>query len=191
MRTLPLPHASPVVLDKLALPLSPRRLTRNSVFAAGSAAKYPEKFLQELIHSDPGILPVEEVDRAFVGLRPVCQELALAGGTKYIDNLLINSEGRICIVECNLWRNPEAVREVVAQVLDYAAELSRLSYSQLETGAAKASRENSRDFLTRRVLGDDAPVRSMSNRASCFARRLSPALFLFSPIGRGSWPSKT
>jgi hypothetical protein len=183
------PHASPVVLDKLALPLSPRRLTRNSVFAAGSAAKYPEKFLQELIHSDPGILPVEEVDRAFVGLRPVCQELALAGGTKYIDNLLINSDGRICIVECKLWRNPEAVREVVAQVLDYAAELSGLSYSQLETSAAKASRENSRDFLIRRVLGDDAPEDQKVDFIDGLTQSLQRGAFLLLIAGDGIRPA--
>jgi hypothetical protein len=58
-----LPHASPVVLDKLSLPLNPRKLTRNQVFTPGSAAKFPEKLLQELIHSDPGILPVEPLGR--------------------------------------------------------------------------------------------------------------------------------
>jgi hypothetical protein len=72
-------HAAPVVLDKLSLPLIPKKLIRNKVFTAGSAEKFPEKLLQDF--------PVEEVDRAFVGLRPVCQELALAGGTKFIDNL--------------------------------------------------------------------------------------------------------
>ncbi len=109
-----LQHASPVVLDGLALPLNPKKLRRISAIDPGSPLKFPEKLLQELIHSDPSILPVEELDRAFAGLRPVCQELSLANGTKYVDNLLINSDGRICIVECKLWRNPEAVREVVA-----------------------------------------------------------------------------
>ena len=142
-----LQHASPVVLDRLGLPLNPRRLARISTLVPGSTLKFPEKLLQELIYADPGILPVEELDRAFAGLRPVCQELSLANGTKYVDNLLINPDGRICIVECKLWRNPEAVREVVAQVLDYAAELSRLTYSQLESAAAKACRQNDRDFL--------------------------------------------
>jgi len=152
-----LPYASPVVLDGLALPLNPRRLARvNTVAAAGSPLKFPEKLLQELIHADPGILPVQEIDRGFSDLRPVCQELPLASGTKYVDNLLINPDGRICIVECKLWRNPEAVREVVAQVLDYAAELSRLSYSELEKAGAKASRQNEREFLVRTVLGDGA-----------------------------------
>jgi hypothetical protein len=100
-------HASPVLLDQLSLPLNPRTLTRNNVFSAGSAAKFPEKLLQELIHADPSILPVAEVDRAFSDLRPVCQELSLANGTKFVDNLLINPDGRICIVECKLWRNPD------------------------------------------------------------------------------------
>ena len=86
----------------------------------------------------------------------MCQELSLANGTKYVDNLLINPDGRICIVECKLWRNPEAVREVVSQVLDYAAELSRLTYSQLESAAAKACHRSDRNFLVQSVLGDDA-----------------------------------
>src|SRR5260370_42207085 len=99
-------HTSPVVLDRLSLPLNPRRLARNKVFTAGSAAKFPEKPLQELIHADPSVLPVTELDRAFSDLRPVCQELPLANGSKYVDNLLINPDGRICIVEGKLWRNP-------------------------------------------------------------------------------------
>ena len=87
--------SSPVVLNDLVLPFKPKRLARLSSVAPGSALKFPKKLLQELIHSDPGILPVEELDRSFSGLRTVCQELALAGGTKYVDNLLINPDGRI------------------------------------------------------------------------------------------------
>jgi hypothetical protein len=36
------------------------------------------------------------------------------------------------VVETKLWRNPEAVREVVAQILDYASRLGRLQYTELE-----------------------------------------------------------
>jgi hypothetical protein len=35
------------------------------------------------------------------------------------------------LVECKLWRNPEARREVVSQILDYAKELSRWSSSDV------------------------------------------------------------
>jgi hypothetical protein len=37
------------------------------------------------------------------------------------------------LVECKLWRNPQARREVVAQVLEYAALLRRWSYADLST----------------------------------------------------------
>jgi hypothetical protein len=36
------------------------------------------------------------------------------------------------LVECKLWRNPEARREVVSQILDYAKELSRWSSSDVQ-----------------------------------------------------------
>ena len=36
------------------------------------------------------------------------------------------------IIETKLWRNPEARRKVVAQILDYAKELSRWSYEDLQ-----------------------------------------------------------
>jgi hypothetical protein len=42
--------------------------------------------------------------------------------------ILINPDGRICLVECKLWHNPESVREVVGQILDYAAVVAALSY---------------------------------------------------------------
>lgn len=177
--------SSPVVLDSLSLPLNPRRLARISTIAPGTAPKFPEKLLQELIHSDPSILPVEELERAFSGLRPVCQELPLANGAKYVDNLLINPDGRICIVECKLWRNPEAVREVVAQVLDYAAEVSRLSYTELQSAAARASHQNERDFLVRRVLGDGAPDEQKVAFIDSISQSLRTGAFLLVIVGDG------
>ncbi|MFQ5714964.1 MAG: hypothetical protein ACE5GU_13110 [Candidatus Scalinduaceae bacterium] len=49
-----------------------------------------------------------------------------------IDNLFISPNGALCIVETKLWRNPEAHRTVVAQVLDYAQTLSSWDYSKLD-----------------------------------------------------------
>jgi hypothetical protein len=40
--------------------------------------------------------------------------------------------GDLAIVETKLWRNPEARRKVVAQILDYANELSNWSYEDLQ-----------------------------------------------------------
>jgi hypothetical protein len=40
--------------------------------------------------------------------------------------------GDIVIIETKLWRNPEARRKVVAQILDYAKELANWSYGDLQ-----------------------------------------------------------
>ncbi|WP_343654364.1 hypothetical protein [Paraburkholderia caribensis] len=49
-----------------------------------------------------------------------------------IDNLMVTPAGLPVLVECKLWRNPQARREVVGQILDYAKELSRWSSSDLQ-----------------------------------------------------------
>lgn len=85
-----------------------------------------ESFLQEQLHKSPSILPVEEVDNSFAPLLSLGREILS------IDNLFISPGGRITIVETKLWRNPEATRKVVAQVLDYAKRLTSLSYEEFE-----------------------------------------------------------
>jgi hypothetical protein len=57
--------------------------------------------------------------------------------TGSIDNLFISPRGYLVLVETKLWRNPQARREVVAQAIDYAASLSRWTYSKLD-GAVRA-----------------------------------------------------
>jgi hypothetical protein len=49
-----------------------------------------------------------------------------------VDILFINTTGLVTLVECKLWKNPEARREVVGQILDYAKEISRWNYAELE-----------------------------------------------------------
>lgn len=85
-----------------------------------------ESFLQEELHRNPELLPVEEIDDSFAPL------LSLGREIRAIDNLFISPSGRLTIVETKLWRNPEATRQVVAQVLDYAQRLSALSYEEFE-----------------------------------------------------------
>jgi len=61
---------------------------------------------------------------------PICTELNTPAGQ--IDNFMVTPSGLPVLVECKLWRNPEARREVVSQILDYAKELSRWSSSDLQ-----------------------------------------------------------
>lgn len=53
------------------------------------------------------------------------------------DILYVTRTGQFVLVETKLWRNVEA-RPVVAQILDYAKELSGWSYDDLSREAAQA-----------------------------------------------------
>jgi hypothetical protein len=75
-------------------------------------------------------LPIAEIDALFSGAVPICTELNTPAGP--IDNFMVTPSGLPVLVECKLWRNPEARREVVSQILDYAKELSRWSSSDVQ-----------------------------------------------------------
>jgi hypothetical protein len=91
-----------------------------------SDVRVAETFLQEVLDSAPEILPIDELDSSFGPLISLGREISC------IDNLFISPNGRLTIVETKLWRNPEATRQVVAQILDYATRVSTWSYADLE-----------------------------------------------------------
>lgn len=91
-----------------------------------------EDYLQDALNRSPDLLPIEEIDPAFGPLASLGREI------DNIDNLFISPNGKITLVETKLWRNPEATREVVAQVIDYAARLSLWSYADLEAALKTA-----------------------------------------------------
>ncbi|SHJ97186.1 hypothetical protein SAMN05444159_2051 [Bradyrhizobium lablabi] len=90
-----------------------------------------EAEIQALVHLHPAALPIAEIDPMFVGAVAVCREMQL-GKAGRVDNFLVTPSGLPVLVECKLWRNPEARREVVGQILDYAKVLSRWSFSDLQ-----------------------------------------------------------
>ncbi len=92
-----------------------------------SDSRIAEDYLQRALDRMPGILPVEEIDSSFAPI------VSLGREVDNIDNLYISPEGRITLVETKLYRNPEAVREVVAQVLDYAMRISKWTYEEFES----------------------------------------------------------
>lgn len=120
------------------------RQHRHPVFIANKNApgvvlstnsEFNEDQLQQLVHEHPDALPINEIDAAFEGAISICRELNTPAGP--IDNFLITPSGLPVIVECKLWRNPQARREVVGQVLDYAKELSRWTSADIEREAAR------------------------------------------------------
>lgn len=96
----------------------------------GGASEVSEAYIQNLVHIHPASLPIAEIDPIFANPVAICRELPTPAGP--IDNFLVTSAGLPVLVECKLWRNPQARREVVGQILDYAKELSRWSSSDLQ-----------------------------------------------------------
>ncbi|SAL07826.1 hypothetical protein AWB81_08326 [Caballeronia arationis] len=89
-----------------------------------------EADIQHYVQAHPSCLPITEIDPIFAGPVPICTELNTPAGA--IDNFMVTPSGLPVLVECKLWRNPEARREVVGQILDYAKELSRWSAADLQ-----------------------------------------------------------
>ncbi len=71
-----------------------------------------EGWLRDTLFENPEIIPVNDIDSTFGPLVPLCKELRTEAGQ--IDAVFINDRGRLTIVECKLWKNPQARREVVA-----------------------------------------------------------------------------
>ena len=106
---------------------------------------YDEAWVRDLVFAHPETIPVQEVDPSFGPLVPICTELdTRAAG--YADALFLNHLGMPTLVECKLWRNPEARREVVGQILDYARVLRRWTYTDLQREAARARKEQGFDL---------------------------------------------
>lgn len=97
------------------------------------SAGFSEGWLQNLLFGHPDLIPMAGIDPAAGSFIPVCRELPLPkpGGVVYLDLFGVTPTGRPVLIECKLWRNPQARREVVAQILEYAALLRRWSYADL------------------------------------------------------------
>ena len=61
---------------------------------------------------------------------PICRELQTPVGKP--DALYVNARGRLVLAEFKLWRNSQARREVIGQILDYAAALASWGYEDLQ-----------------------------------------------------------
>jgi len=92
--------------------------------------EFSEKQLQDLIFEHPECLPISDIDESYNPVISICTELWTPVGP--LDIFMITPNGDLVIIETKLWYNPEARRKVVAQVLDYAKEISKWSYSDLQ-----------------------------------------------------------
>ena len=129
-------YGQPLFVDRLDALGTARIMDRVTLSpTGGDDLAYAEGWLQALIHRFPQTLPVAELEPGLAGASAVCMELPTPAG--FVDNLFATARGDLVLTECKLWRNPEARREVVAQILDYAHCLASWSYEDLEAAIAR------------------------------------------------------
>lgn len=116
-------QATPLIITDNGLPLKLERVPL-------TGKVFQEDWMQELIHNYPSLLPVAEIEPAFGPLVSIGRELS--ADRWFIDNLFISPQGYLTIVETKLWRNPEARREVVGQIIEYAKEVSTWTFDELD-----------------------------------------------------------
>ena len=94
-----------------------------------------EEELQTFLLEHPDLMPLEEIELNAAGLLCIGWEVGLASGAE--DILYIDQNGLLTVVETKLRKNPEARREVMGQILEYAAQMSDWSSADVERQAEK------------------------------------------------------
>lgn len=139
-----------------------------------------EDWLQELIFSQPTLLPAHLFDERYGPLIPIGREVACDAGS--IDNLYVSPHGFLTIVETKLWKNPEKHRSVVAQIIDYAKEVARWDIETLNRAVADASEDGKTDLdaMIQPHLGEG---RSLASFHEALSRRILVGDFLLLIVG--------
>jgi len=83
-------HSRPLIVHRSASDLGAEALTRLP-FGSSEEDKYPERWIQELIHGNPEVLPIDEIEPALTPLIPLCLELPTSAGP--LDNLMVTPDG--------------------------------------------------------------------------------------------------
>jgi len=129
---------------------------------AGLFGKTLEEALQTLIVKYPEVLPGKQMEPEsadpprFVLLR---REMPIGGWS--LDHLLVDHRGVLTLVETKLAQSPEARREVIGQILEYAANaVASWGNGRLREKAAEFWAKQGRDIdeLLREKFGDDLDV---------------------------------
>ena len=151
---------------------------RIPVDSASRESSIDEGTLQEVLFRHADVLPLGEIDPAYHGSVPVCRELNMRAGSA--DALYLTATGRIVLAEFKLWRNPDARRKVVAQILDYARVLASWSYDDLDREVRNRTKRSPFDIVSEAhgEVGEHIFIDNVT-------RRLKRGEFLLLIIGDG------
>jgi hypothetical protein len=142
-----------------------------------------EKFLQELVHSHPDIIPMKDIEPAFTPLISVCRELDTPSG--YLDNLWLTPAGGIVLGECKLVRNPQSRREAITQVLDYARAVCDWNYEDLQRSFQKSAKVDATLYDSVKEKAGSSELLDEDQFADAVERRLRATRLMTLVIGDG------
>jgi hypothetical protein len=166
------------ILVQGSLTTNPKRIPMNK-------KAFNESWIQDLIHENPNVLPVFELEDNFDPLIPIGKEVQTKSGN--LDHLFISPDGYLTIVETKLWRNPEARREVVGQILDYAKEISKWSFSDLDRTVKQFNSKysNTNDGIIKTIEKNSDSDESEQYLIDRITRNLERGRFLLLIVGDG------
>lgn len=164
-------HATPVVVQENG----DVRILRHVPL---DAPPFREDGLQELLAAHPQLLPVGEIEPAFAPLICLGREIGTQSGP--LDILYWTPKGYLTLVETKLWDNPQARREVVGQIVDYAKDLANWTYEELDAAVYRASGRHVLDHIL-----DEDPDLSEAEYVENVSRNLRKARFLLLIAGNG------
>ena len=131
----------PVFVTDFSMDAAPALLDRISY---SNAASYPfrEDYLQWLLDTTPQVLPIRDFFPTVLSLCSLGREIPVDLGRKegYIDNLFVTNDARLVLVEAKLYRNPEGIREVVAQTYQYEEAINGMTYMRFEAALRKGQK---------------------------------------------------
>jgi len=166
-------HTTPVVVQGNQAIRLQKVLLRENI--------YNENWIQDLCFNNPTLVPVDEIEPSFGGIIPICKELNTASGP--CDLLYLNEQGFITIGECKLWRNPEARRKVVGQILDYAKDIAKWDYQKFQAECLKARKGEETSLFD--ILKEQIPELEEDEFIDRVQSNLSRGRFLLLIIGDG------
>ncbi len=143
--------------------------------------QYNESYIQKLIYNTPQVLPISRIEPIYDNPVSLCREMPLKTG--FVDAIYVNEDGYITIAECKLWKNPQARREVVAQIIDYAQALSEMDYVTFEKQILLARGGKEKSLFE--IINNEENTIDEKDFVDSVSRNLKSGRFLLLIVGDG------
>lgn len=127
--------------------LSGNKIEQFEKISIEAGSDFSEKWLQNVVYQNIELLNVCDPNFDKIKIIPLCREFSLNDSRRnvFLDILAVTETGKLVLVECKLWKNPQSRREVIAQIIEYASLMKNLSYSDLTAYLKKYINSKSSD----------------------------------------------